>query len=59
MLNRISQLRELEMAHHEKLTEVAMVTLEKIHKSELEEDMSEEMKLVSTCHLHSLDDEWP
>ena len=35
------------MAHHEKLSEVAVVTLEKVHKNELEEEMSEEAKMVS------------
>lgn len=42
----INQLRELEMAHHEKLSEIATVTLEKLQKNELEEEMTEEVKML-------------
>ena len=42
----VCQLRELEASHNEKLTEVAMVTLEKLQKNELEEDMSDEARML-------------
>ena len=42
----INQFRELENAHHEKLSEVAVVTLEKVMKNELEEEMSDETKML-------------
>ena len=42
----VGNLRDLEASHHEKLTEVAMVTLEKLQKNELEEDMSDDARML-------------
>lgn len=43
----ISQLRTLETNHHEKLSDIAVVTLEKLMKNELEEEISEDVRVVS------------
>jgi len=37
----------LETNHHEKLSDVAVVTLEKLMKNELEEEMNEDVRVVS------------
>lgn len=42
----ICNLRDLQSSHNEKLTEVAIITLEKIQKNELEEDMSDEVRML-------------
>lgn len=42
----ISQLRTLETNHHEKLSDIAVVTLEKLMKNELEEEMSEDVRVL-------------
>ena len=42
----VNQLRELESKHHEKLSEIAVTTLEKLMKNELDEEISEDIKFV-------------
>ena len=42
-----SGLRDLENMHHQKLEEIAMVTLEKVVKNELDEDIPEDLRDVS------------
>ena len=42
----ISQARDLENTHHEKVTDIANVTLEKLIKNELEEEISEDLRMV-------------
>ena len=42
-----TQLRDLENQHHERLTEIAMVTLEKVAKNEAEE-MTDDVRDVSS-----------
>lgn len=45
---RIAQCRDLENHHHEKLLEIAINTLEKILKGEMDEDLPDEVRAVST-----------
>ena len=56
----IAQCRELENNHHEKLSDIAVVTLEKLMKNELEEEMSEDVRMVSWYNLSKEDilDRW-
>jgi len=42
----ISQLRTLESNHHEKLSDIAVVTLEKLMKNELEEEMNDDVRVL-------------
>ena len=42
----MTQCRELENAHNEKLSDIAVVTLEKYMKNELEEELPEELRNV-------------
>lgn len=42
----ISQLRDLENIHHEKLLEISIVTLEKVVKNELDEEIPEDLRLL-------------
>jgi len=42
----ITQCRELENAHNEKLSDIAVVTLEKYMKNELEEELPEELRNI-------------
>ena len=42
----MTQLRDLETNHHETLSDIAVVTLEKLMKNELEEEMSDEVRMV-------------
>ncbi|XP_074648163.1 dynein regulatory complex subunit 3-like [Tubulanus polymorphus] len=42
----ISQCRELENIHHERLLELAIVVLEKVVKNELEEEISEDLRML-------------
>ena len=39
-------MRDLETQHHEKLSDIAVVTLEKLMKNELEEEMSDDVRMV-------------
>jgi len=39
-------LRDLENAHNEKLLEQCMLVLEKVVKNEMEEEMSEDLRMV-------------
>lgn len=43
----LSQCRDLENQHHEKLLEVSIVTLEKVIKNELDEEITEDLRMVS------------
>ena len=43
----MTQLRDLEKAHHEKTSDIAVVTLEKLMKNELEEDLPDDLRMVS------------
>ncbi len=45
----MTQCRELENSHHEKLSDIAVVTLEKFMKNELEEELPDELRNVSVC----------
>ena len=56
----MTQLREMENAHHEKVSDIAVVTLEKLMKNELEEDLPDDLRMVSAsvlfqwyCYIHS------
>lgn len=42
----LSQCRDLENNHHEKMMEIAIVTLEKVIKNELDDEISDELKMV-------------
>ncbi|XP_071814847.1 dynein regulatory complex subunit 3-like [Apostichopus japonicus] len=42
----ISQVRDLENIHHEKVLEIAILTLEKYVKNELDDELSEELKML-------------
>ncbi|KAJ8037161.1 Dynein regulatory complex subunit 3 [Holothuria leucospilota] len=42
----ISQVRDLENIHHEKVLEIAISTLEKYVKNELDDELSEELKML-------------
>lgn len=42
-----SQCRDLENQHHERMLEISMITLEKAIKNELDEDVSEDLRMVS------------
>ncbi|XP_013395045.1 dynein regulatory complex subunit 3-like [Lingula anatina] len=42
----ISALRDLENIHHEKLLEISIVTLEKVVKNELDEEIPEDLRLL-------------
>ena len=41
-----AQCRDLENQHHEKLLEVAIITLEKVVKGDLEEDIPDDLREV-------------
>ncbi|XP_065826687.1 dynein regulatory complex subunit 3-like [Oscarella lobularis] len=43
---RMTQSRDLENAHHEKLTEIAMQLLERMVKGELEEELPDELRML-------------
>ena len=43
----MTQCRELENTHNEKLSDIAVVTLEKFMKNELEEELPDELRNVS------------
>ena len=42
-----SQCRDLENTHHEKLMEISIVTLEKVVKNELDEEIPDDLREVS------------
>ena len=42
----MTQLREMENVHHEKVSDIAVVTLEKLMKNELEEDLPDDLRMV-------------
>ena len=43
----MTQLREIENAHHERVTEIAITTLERFIKNQLEEEPHEDLRVVS------------
>ena len=43
----MTQLRDMENAHNEKVSDIAVVTLEKLMKNELEEDLPDDLRMVS------------
>ena len=47
-----SVLRDLENTHHQRLEEIAMVTLEKVVKNEMEDDIPDELRDVSVTSPH-------
>ena len=42
----MTQLRELENNHHERVTELAVRTLERFAKNQLEEELHEDLRIV-------------
>ena len=42
----LSQCRDLENQHHERMLEISIVTLEKVVKNELDEDMPDDVREV-------------
>jgi len=44
--NYFTQCRELELMHHDKLTETALLIMEKVVKNELEEELPEDLRLL-------------
>jgi hypothetical protein len=42
----LSQCRDLENAHHERMLEIAIITLEKFVKNELDDEISEDLRNV-------------
>lgn len=43
----LAQCRDLETFHHEKMMEIAIVTLEKVLKNELDDEINEDLRMVS------------
>ncbi len=43
----MTQMRELEQTHNEKLQDIAVSTLEKIMKNELVDDLPDDVRMVS------------
>ena len=43
----MTQLRDMENSHHDKLTEVAVTLLERMAKNQLEEDLHDDLKVVT------------
>ena len=48
----VSQLRDLENAHHEKLLEIAIITLEKVVKNELDDEIPDDLREVCILPVH-------
>ena len=49
----MTQLRDMENIHHEKVSDIAVVTLEKLLKNELEEDLPDDLRMVRLkCYHH-------
>ena len=42
----LSQCRDLENNHHERMLEIAIITLEKVVKNELDDEISEDLRMV-------------
>ena len=48
----MTQMRELEQTHNEKLQDIAVATLEKIMKNELADDLPDDVRMVgSLCRV--------
>ena len=43
----VAQLRDLENQHHERLLELAVITLEKVIKNELDDEISDDLREAS------------
>lgn len=43
----MTQLRDMENSHHEKVTELAVTLLEQMAKNQLEEELHDDLKVVS------------
>lgn len=43
----MTQLRDMENDHHEKVTEIAITLLEQMAKNQLEEELHEDVRVVS------------
>ena len=48
----MTQLRDMENLHHEKVSDIAVVTLEKLMKNELEEDLPDDLRMVRLLILY-------
>ena len=48
ILASFTQLRDLENGHNEKLLETCMLVLEKVVKNEMEDEISEDLRMVSS-----------
>jgi hypothetical protein len=46
----LAQARELENNNNERMMEIAQITLDKVAKAEIDEEISEELRLVRSCH---------
>ena len=49
----LSQCRDLENAHHERMLEIAIITLEKVVKNELDDEISDDLRNVSIGTLNT------
>ena len=49
----MTQLREIENVHHEKITELAVTLLERQTKNQLEEDLHDDLRVVSQKSLEN------
>ena len=45
----ISQCRDLENIHHEKMLEISIITLEKVVKNEMDDELPDDLREVSLC----------
>ena len=45
----MTQLREMENHHHEEVTELGIATLERFAKSQLEGELPDDLRTVSSC----------
>ena len=49
----MTQLRDIENNHHEKVTELAITLLERHTKNQLEEDLHDDLRVVSSIMVYS------
>ena len=54
----MTQLRELENRHHEDVTDLALSTLERFAKSQLEGELLDDLRTVSTLTMAMSDKGW-
>ena len=50
----LQQCRELENIHHERMMEISTVTLEKVLKNELDDEISEDLRMVRFASQYML-----